>query len=217
MRARASHGARRDRRAPVALLAARLRPLLERLPMQPPALALAAALNRWLLPRLPPMRARRCPAARSQIAVTDLGLVLALQLDARGFRLAPARAPSRCASPRRRRCTGGSRRGADDADRLFFERALVMEGDTEIGLILEEHARRDRAAVDMNLTERLLQALAQRGATEIFGIPGDFALPLFREIEKSGLLPLHTLSHEPAVGFAADAARACAAASAWPR
>ncbi|HEY0859231.1 MAG TPA: indolepyruvate/phenylpyruvate decarboxylase [Albitalea sp.] len=58
----------------------------------------------------------------------------------------------------------------------------------------------------MNLTERLLQALAQRGATEVFGIPGDFALPLFREIERSGLLPLYTLSHEPAVGFAADAA-----------
>lgn len=58
----------------------------------------------------------------------------------------------------------------------------------------------------MNLTERLLQALAQRGATEVFGIPGDFALPLFREIERSALLPLYTLSHEPAVGFAADAA-----------
>lgn len=57
-----------------------------------------------------------------------------------------------------------------------------------------------------NLTERLLQALAQRGATEIFGIPGDFALPLFREIERSALLPLYTLSHEPGVGFAADAA-----------
>ncbi|MBI3367681.1 MAG: indolepyruvate/phenylpyruvate decarboxylase, partial [Burkholderiales bacterium] len=58
----------------------------------------------------------------------------------------------------------------------------------------------------MNLTERLLQALARRGATEVFGIPGDFALPLFREIERSALLPLYTLSHEPAVGFAADAA-----------
>jgi indolepyruvate decarboxylase len=56
------------------------------------------------------------------------------------------------------------------------------------------------------LTERLLQALKARGATEIFGIPGDFALPLFREIERSGLLPLYTLSHEPGVGFAADAA-----------
>jgi len=58
----------------------------------------------------------------------------------------------------------------------------------------------------MNLTQRLLQALARRGATEIFGIPGDFALPLFREIERAGTLPLYTLSHEPAVGFAADAA-----------
>jgi indolepyruvate decarboxylase len=60
--------------------------------------------------------------------------------------------------------------------------------------------------MDMNLTDRLLEALAQRGATEIFGIPGDFALPLFREIERSARLPLVTLSHEPAVGFAADAA-----------
>ena len=58
----------------------------------------------------------------------------------------------------------------------------------------------------MNLTERLLHALKDRGATEIFGIPGDFALPLFREIERAALLPLHTLSHEPGVGFAADAA-----------
>lgn len=58
----------------------------------------------------------------------------------------------------------------------------------------------------LNLSQRLLQALAQRGATEVFGIPGDFALPLFCEIERSGMLPLVTLSHEPAVGFAADAA-----------
>ena len=28
-------------------------------------------------------------------------------------------------------------RGEDDADRLFFERALVMEGDTEYGLVLK--------------------------------------------------------------------------------
>jgi indolepyruvate decarboxylase len=56
------------------------------------------------------------------------------------------------------------------------------------------------------LAHRLLEALRDRGATEVFGIPGDFALPLFRGFEKSGLLPVYTLSHEPAVGFAADAA-----------
>ena len=58
----------------------------------------------------------------------------------------------------------------------------------------------------MNLIESLLQALKAHGAQQIFGIPGDFALPFFRIIEQTKILPLYTLSHEPAVGFAADAA-----------
>lgn len=58
----------------------------------------------------------------------------------------------------------------------------------------------------MNLTEQLLTALKRHGARQIFGIPGDFALPYFRIIEQSKILPLYTLSHEPGVGFAADAA-----------
>ncbi len=57
----------------------------------------------------------------------------------------------------------------------------------------------------MNLTEQLLTALKRHGARQIFGIPGDFALPYFRIIEQSKILPLYTLSHEPGVGFAADA------------
>ena len=58
----------------------------------------------------------------------------------------------------------------------------------------------------MNLSQALLRALKAHGAREIFGIPGDFALPFFRVVEESRILPLYTLSHEPAVGFAADAA-----------
>jgi len=58
----------------------------------------------------------------------------------------------------------------------------------------------------MNLAESLLYGLKKYGVEEIFGIPGDFALPLFKVIEESQILPLYTLSHEPAVGFAADAA-----------
>ena len=58
----------------------------------------------------------------------------------------------------------------------------------------------------MNLARALLHALKDHGATRIFGIPGDFALPLFKVIEESKILPLHTLSHEPGVGFAADGA-----------
>jgi indolepyruvate decarboxylase len=57
----------------------------------------------------------------------------------------------------------------------------------------------------MNLAESLLHGLAAHGARQIFGIPGDFALPFFRVAETSRILPLYTLSHEPAVAFAADA------------
>lgn len=56
------------------------------------------------------------------------------------------------------------------------------------------------------LAHALLDALKAHGAREIFGIPGDFVLPFFKVIEDSGTLPYFTLSHEPAVGFAADAA-----------
>ena len=58
----------------------------------------------------------------------------------------------------------------------------------------------------MTLGLSLLRALKAHGAREIFGIPGDFILPLFKQIEESGILPLVALSHEPALGFAADAA-----------
>jgi indolepyruvate decarboxylase len=58
----------------------------------------------------------------------------------------------------------------------------------------------------MRLGEVLLLALKGHGAREIFGIPGDFILPFFKVIEDSKVLPLYTLSHEPGVGFAADAA-----------
>ena len=118
-------------------LALRARPLLMRLPMQPPSLALAAALNRWLQPRLP-ADARAALADRTvEIKVTDLGLTLRLQLLGRGFVVAPAGS----AVVLRIAADSGSfwrlLRGLDDADRLFFERALVMEGDTEMGLVLK--------------------------------------------------------------------------------
>ena len=56
------------------------------------------------------------------------------------------------------------------------------------------------------VSEALLTALKQAGVREVFGIPGDFALPFFKVIERSGILPLYTLSHEPGIGFAADGA-----------
>ncbi len=56
------------------------------------------------------------------------------------------------------------------------------------------------------LATALLDGLKRHGAREIFGLPGDFVLPFFKVIEDSAILPHYTLSHEPSVGFAADAA-----------
>lgn len=58
----------------------------------------------------------------------------------------------------------------------------------------------------MNVGEVLLNALKEVGAKALFGIPGDYVLPFFDIIEESRILPLYTFSHEPAVGYAADAA-----------
>jgi indolepyruvate decarboxylase len=56
------------------------------------------------------------------------------------------------------------------------------------------------------LAAALLQGLKDYGAREIFGIPGDFVLPFYKAVEESNLLPHYQFSHEPSVGFAADAA-----------
>src|SRR2546430_11106340 len=62
------------------------------------------------------------------------------------------------------------------------------------------------AAARPTLATALLNGLKDHAGREIFGIPGDFVLPFYKVIEESGILPHYTLSHEPGVGFAADAA-----------
>ena len=49
----------------------------------------------------------------------------------------------------------------------------------------------------------LFDYIKAKGVGHVFGIPGDFALPTFRWLERSGL-GIVTLTHEPSVGFAAD-------------
>jgi thiamine pyrophosphate-dependent acetolactate synthase large subunit-like protein len=48
----------------------------------------------------------------------------------------------------------------------------------------------------MNVGEALLHALRDHGARQVFGIPGDFVLPLFTVVEESAILPLYTLHHQ---------------------
>lgn len=122
--------------APLAVMA-RLKPLVSRLPQQPPALALSIALNRVLLPRLPNDARADLSGRTVLVEVTDLGLALPMQLGPRGFVVAAAgdKPALRIAAS----VTSYWRllAGKDDADRLFFERLLVMEGDTEMGLVLK--------------------------------------------------------------------------------
>lgn len=58
----------------------------------------------------------------------------------------------------------------------------------------------------MKLHAFLFDQLWEEGVRQIFGIPGDFVLNLYEALEDDGRFRLIRLSHEPAVGFAADGA-----------
>jgi predicted lipid carrier protein YhbT len=119
------------------LAAGRLRRVVERLPVQPPSFVLARVLDRLLLPRLPTDSREALGGRTVEVSISDLGLRVRLQLAPRGFQVAPAGSETalRIVAPANSYLR--LMRGEDDADRLFFERALVMEGDTEMGLVLK--------------------------------------------------------------------------------
>lgn len=124
-------------RNPALPVPAALRAFVSRLPILPPSLVLAAALDRLLRPRLSPDDAAQLAGHVVEIEVCDLGLRCRVVLGPRGFRRAPDRGPVTLRVAADASSYLRLLRGEEDADRLFFERALVMEGDTEYGLILK--------------------------------------------------------------------------------
>src|SRR6266478_5962450 len=56
----------------------------------------------------------------------------------------------------------------------------------------------------MKMGDFLVAYLKKIGTNHVFGIPGDLALKLFFALGRKHGLKVHTLSHEPGVGFAAD-------------
>lgn len=58
----------------------------------------------------------------------------------------------------------------------------------------------------MKLHTYLFDQLWNQGVRQIFGLPGDFVLNLYEALQDDGRFQLVRLSHEPAVGFAADGA-----------
>jgi len=114
-----------------------LRALLRRLPLQPPSFVAARALDRLLLPRLDAEQRRLLAGRVVELELLEPGLRVRLLLGPKGF--TPAAGGAQPAVTVRARSLALWRllRGEEDADRLFFERALVMEGDTEYGLMLK--------------------------------------------------------------------------------
>lgn len=114
-----------------------LRRLVARLPIAPPSIALALALDRLLLPRLSADDVEQLAGRRVEIEVLDLGIRCRVSLGTRGFRAAPDRGAVALRVAAQAPAYLRLLRGEEDADRLFFERALLMEGDTEYGLVLK--------------------------------------------------------------------------------
>lgn len=118
-------------------VARRLRAVVRKLPTAPPSFLVARALDRLLWPRLDAGQRRLLAGRGVEVEVLELGLRVRLRLGARGFELARrGEAPAvriRATAP----ALWQLLRGEQDADRLFFEQALVMEGDTEFGLVLK--------------------------------------------------------------------------------
>lgn len=111
--------------------------LVERLPVAPPSFVMAQVLDRALLPRLPEDARRALTHRCVELRVSDFGVRVRLQLERGGF--VPARDQGEPAL--RIVATAASYlrllRGDGDPDRMFFERTLVMEGDTELGLVVK--------------------------------------------------------------------------------
>jgi predicted lipid carrier protein YhbT len=109
----------------------------ERLPQLPPTLGLTTALNLALDRILP--RATLAPLAGKLVClrVTDGGLTLLFTLTEKGFRPAVSSSkPDLMISARARDFIALAIR-EEDPDTLFFNRSLVMEGDTDLGLLVK--------------------------------------------------------------------------------
>ncbi len=118
-------------------VARRLREVVRRLPTEPPSFVLARLLDRVLLPRLDASQRRELGGRCVEIEVIEPGLRVRLRLGARGFEVARRGETPALVVRAQTLALWSLMRGEDDADRLFFDRALVMEGDTELGLVLK--------------------------------------------------------------------------------
>lgn len=156
-----------------------LRRGLALLPVRPPATVLCLLLDRHLLPQLDDDSRTRIAGRRYVIEVSDLGIAIGLALGDRGFRVASrasnagSGALAEGAAPEIRIVATSRdfiRLAARevDADTLFFNRRLIIQGETELALIV----RNAIDAIDFSATRSgtvlhdVLRRVARRLAPE---------------------------------------------------
>ena len=123
-------------RVPEITLPAPLAHLVSRLPMAPPSWLLVQVLNQLLRRGVLPADMSLLAGRRFEIHVSDAGLRLRFAADRRAFTAAAdgtadLRFSARLADYARMMLR------EEDPDTLFFQRKLVIEGDTELGLVVK--------------------------------------------------------------------------------
>ncbi|MCE3262017.1 MAG: sterol-binding protein [Pseudoduganella sp.] len=111
--------------------------LLGRLPAQPPAWLFVQGLNRLLAPHLPEDVKQALFARRLRLRVEDAGLAIDFSWQGKAFQMArhgdqPDLTIGACAHD-----LVLMARREEDPDTLFFCRRLILEGDTELGLLFK--------------------------------------------------------------------------------
>jgi predicted lipid carrier protein YhbT len=129
--------------------------LAERLPAQPPALAFAALLNAFAWPLLKRHDVHPMTGKRYGVHVSDLGLRVHFTLTREGFAARTQGADDLTIRASSRDLALLVTRRVDP-DTLFFNRRLVMEGDTELGL----HVKNTLDAIELDEWLALLPPLA---------------------------------------------------------
>lgn len=108
--------------------------LFERLPHLPVSLALTSALNRTAWPELRRLDWQRLRGRRFGVRVSDLGLVAYFSVTDSGFAPQVTTVADVTYTARAEDLLRLGLR-LEDPDTLFFDRRLVIEGDTELGLV----------------------------------------------------------------------------------
>lgn len=148
------------RRAPLPFRPRSLRKLIARLSPYPAALLAAAAANAGFGAML---NARKLPAARGRviaIEIRDMGLTLLFALEWEGVVACHDAPPDVTISADARDFLALARR-EEDADTLFFKRRLVMEGDTELALLIRNTLEAiDFRSMKLPRPARVLDAIA---------------------------------------------------------